>query len=107
LGLPDAVTVSASLSVLALGLLTAYAAFSLYASRTALLTASSSGLRSIRSLLLEGLGFDRVYTGAYWKGLVSLARIASRIQTGLLKSNVALILLAVVTMFALFAVGVL
>jgi NADH-quinone oxidoreductase subunit L len=107
LGLPDAVTVLTSLSVLALGLVIAYAAFSLYAARTALLTASSSSLGSIRSLLLVGLGFDRVYTSAYWKGLIPLARIASRIQTGLLKSNVALILLAVVAMFSLFAIGVL
>lgn len=107
LGIPDAVTVALSLGVLALGLIVTYAAFSLYTARTTRLMASSAGLRSVRFLLLEGLGFDRVYTGAYWKGLVPLTRMASRIQTGLLRSNIALILLAVAAVFLLFAVGVL
>ena len=107
LGLPDATTVSASLGVLAIGLAVTYAAFSRYTDRTAKLMASSAGLRSVRSLLLEGLGFDRLYTGVYWKGLIPLARTVSRIQTGLLKSNVALLLLTVAAVFLLFAAGVL
>ena len=107
LGLPDAATISASLGVLAIGLAVTYAAFSRYTDRTAKLMVSSNGLRSVRSFLLEGLGFDRLYNAVYWKGLVSLARTASRIQTGLLRSNVALVLLTMAAVFLLFATGVL
>lgn len=107
LGIPDAETVAASLGVLALGLVVTYAAFSLYTARTAKLMASNGGLRSLRSLLLEGLELDRLYNGIFWRGIVPLARMASRIQTGLLRSNVALVLLAAAAIFALFAVGVL
>jgi NADH-quinone oxidoreductase subunit L len=107
LGLPDATTVSESLGVLALGLVVAYAAFSRYTDRTMGLMASSHGLASLRSFVLEGLGFDQLYNWVYRKGLMPLASVSSKIQTGLLKSNVALILFTVIAVFALFATGVL
>jgi NADH-quinone oxidoreductase subunit L len=107
LGLPDALTIATSLTVFAVGLAVTYLAFSLYASRTASLIAANPSLTSLRSLLLEGLGFDRLYTGVYRWIVGPLARAASYLQTGLLELNTALILLAVAALFALFAVGVL
>jgi len=107
LGLPDVETVAASLGVLVVGLLVTYAAFSLYTARTAHLMSSSPWLMSIRALLQAGLGFDRLYSGIYRVIAGPLARWASRLQTGLLESNVALILLTVAAAFILFAVGVL
>ncbi len=107
LGLPDLLTVASSLGVFIVGFLVAYGAFSLYTARTLQLVASSAGLRSLRGFLLEGLGFDRLYSGIYRVISGPLARWASRLQTGLLESNVVLILLTVAAIFVLFAVGVL
>ncbi len=107
LGLPDAFTLVTSLSVLAVGLAVTYLAFSLYTVRTVRLIVGHPVLVSIRSFLLEGLGFDRFYAALY-RGIIGpLARAAAYIQTGLLEFNTALILLAVAALFALFAVGVL
>jgi NADH-quinone oxidoreductase subunit L len=107
LGLPDAVTLTTSLAVLAASLVMVYLAFSVYAQRTKQLAETSSGLKFLKGALLEGLGFDRLYSGIYRGVAGPLARLASSIQTGLLKTNTALILLAVVAVFVLFAVGVL
>ncbi|HME18974.1 MAG TPA: NADH-quinone oxidoreductase subunit L [Nitrososphaerales archaeon] len=107
LGLPDAVTLTTSLAVFAASLVMVYLAFSVYAQRTKQLAETSSGIKSLKGALLEGLGFDRLYSGIYRGVAGPLARLAASIQTGLLETNTALILLAVAAVFVLFAVGVL
>ncbi|HYC11814.1 MAG TPA: NADH-quinone oxidoreductase subunit L [Nitrososphaerales archaeon] len=107
LGLPDVATLATSLSVLAASLLVVYLAFSLYAQKTKQLAATSPTMKSLKGALLEGLGFDRLYSGIYRGVAGPLAKAVSSIQTGLLEANAALILLAVMTLFVLFAVGVL
>jgi len=107
LGLPDATTLATSLSVFAASLIVVYLAFSVYAERTKRLAETSAGVKSLKGALLEGLGFDRLYSGIYRAVSGPLARAVSSIQTGLLETNTALILLAVAVMFVLFAVGVL
>jgi NADH-quinone oxidoreductase subunit L len=107
LGLPDAATLTASLTVLVVSIAIIYLAYSAYAQRTSRLIESSKGLESLRRFLLEGLGFDRLYSWIY-RGIVGpLARAASSIQSGLLEANVALVLLTVVVVLVLFALGVL
>ena len=107
LGLPDLSTIATSLSVLAVSIVVVYLAFSLYAQRTRQIVETSKGLSSLRSFLLEGLGFDRLYNGIY-RGIIGpLARAAGAIQSGLLEANTGLILLLVSIVFVLFAMGVL
>ncbi len=107
LGLPDAATLATSVAILAVGVGAVYLAFSLYSLRTKALFEANGSLRSLRSYMLQGLGFDRLYSGIY-SGIVGpLARAASYMQTGLLEANTALILLTVAALFMLFAVGVL
>lgn len=107
LGLPDATTLATSLSVLAVSVVVVYLTFSLYAQRTRQMVEASKGLSSLRSFLLEGLGFDRLYSGIYRGIIAPLARAAGAIQSGLLEANTGLILLLVSIVFILFAVGVL
>ncbi len=107
LGLPDFTTAAASVGVLALGGAVAYATFSLYRERTLRIWAASPGLRSLKSAVLRGLGFDRLYSVLYSGVIRPVSKASSYVQTGLLESNVALVLLAVVAAFALFALGVL
>jgi NADH-quinone oxidoreductase subunit L len=106
LGVPDLPTASVSLGVLALGILVAFAAFSLYADRTARFVSANPVLISTRSFLLEGMGFDRLYRAVY-DGIRPVSRLVSRLQTGLLEYNVALLVVAILTIFVLFGAGVL
>jgi NADH-quinone oxidoreductase subunit L len=107
LGLPDLSTTATSLSVLAVSVVVVYLAFSLYAQRTRQIVETSKELSSLRSFLLEGLGFDRLYNGIY-RGIIGpLARAVGAIQSGLLEANTGLILLLVSIVFVLFAMGVL
>ena len=107
LGLPDMTTLATSLSVFAVSLAIVYLAFSLYAQKTKRLAESSSAVKSLQGALLGGLGFDDLYSGIYRGVAGPIARAASAIQTGLLRVNTALILLAVAAVFVLFATGVL
>ena len=107
LGLPDATTLATSLSVFVLSLVIVYLAFSVYAQRTKQLAETSAGMKSLKGALLQGLGFDRLYSGIYRGVAGPIARAAASIQTGLLEANMALILLAVAVVFVLFAAGVL
>jgi NADH-quinone oxidoreductase subunit L len=107
LGLPDLSTLSTSLAVFAASLVAVYLAFGVYAQRTKQLAETSAGMRSMKKALLDGLGFDRLYSGIYRAVSGPIARTAAALQTGLLETNVALILLAVAAAFLLFATGVL
>jgi hypothetical protein len=106
LGLPDVVSAAVSLTVLAIGFIIAFAAFSLYASRTASLASSSRVLSSIRAWVLEGLGFDRLYNYLYARVVKGLGNLSSRLQTGLLGWDTALVLATLVVLLFLVAGGV-
>jgi NADH:ubiquinone oxidoreductase subunit 5 (subunit L)/multisubunit Na+/H+ antiporter MnhA subunit len=105
--IPEASTLGASLAVLGLFGAAAYYFFLSNYQRTAGIVAASPSLRGVRSFLHDGLWFDRLYNAAVSGIVGSLSAAAARIQTGLLRVNMGLILLAAVAFFFLFAIGVL
>ena len=104
---PDATTLSASLSVLAVCAGFAYFVFVPNYQRTVLTIRSSGFLRSAEGLLHDGLWFDRAYNWLYRSVLGPIAVAVSDIQTGLIEFNTVLVLLLAGLLFALFALGVL
>jgi len=104
---PDATTLGASLSILALCAALAYVAFIPNYQKVVGVIQSSKGLLGLRSFLHDGLGFDRLYQWVYNGIMRPLSIAVSYIQTGLIRANMALLLLPVAVLFFLFAVGVL
>ncbi|MDG7011092.1 MAG: NADH-quinone oxidoreductase subunit L [Nitrososphaerota archaeon] len=105
--LPGPYALASSLSVIGASLAVAYFVYLSGYQRSAALIRSSRGLTSLRDLFHDGFGFDKVYGKAYDGALGPLASAVSRLQTGLVEANTALLLLAVGVLFVLFAVGVL
>jgi NADH-quinone oxidoreductase subunit L len=105
--LPAELTVSLALSLgaLALGAVVSYEAFSARAESTAGLVARSAALRSLRKALLGGLGFDALFGYLYDRGVGGAARLASSVQTGLLDTDSALLLLVLVLAVVMAAAG--
>jgi NADH-quinone oxidoreductase subunit L len=106
LAFPSATTVVMSIGVLTLGALASYVAFYARTSATKRLVGSSLALTRVRNALLEGLGFDRLYNYVYSRVFKGLGALASRLQTGLLGWDAALILAALVALSLLVAGGV-
>ena len=104
---PEPPTLAASLAVLGLFGAAAYYFFLSNYQRTASTVSASPSLRGVRSFLHDGLWFDRLYNAAVSGIVGSLSAAAARIQTGLLRVNIGLILLAAIAFFFLFALGVL
>ena len=104
---PDAATLAASLTVLGLCLAVAYLAFLPDYQKVLGVIQSNRGLLALRGFLHEGLGFDRLYQWVYSGIMRPLSIAVSYVQSGLIRANVALLLLPVAVLFVLFAVGVL
>jgi len=104
---PSAATLGASLTVLGLCAALAYFAFLPNYQKVLGVIQSNKGLLSLRGFLHEGLGFDRLYQWVYSGIMRPLSVAVSYIQTGLVRANMALLLLPVAVLFVLFAVGVL
>jgi NADH-quinone oxidoreductase subunit L len=104
---PSAATLGTSLTVLGLCAALAYFAFLPDYQKVLGVVQSSRGLLALRGFLHEGLGFDRLYKWVYSGVLRPLGVAVSYIQTGLIRVNMALLLLAAVVLFVLFAMGVL
>ncbi len=97
---------SASLIVLLVGAALAYFAFLSRGLAAQALLLRSSALGLVRSALLDGLGFDRLY-GFLWARLLQPAiRLFSRMQSGLLGMNTALMLLTLALLIFLLSTGV-
>jgi NADH-quinone oxidoreductase subunit L len=104
---PGASTLAASLLVLAGCAGIAYYVFLPNYQKTLGLMKSNHALAAARNFLHDGFWFDRAYN-ALVAGVVQPAAAAvARIQTGLLRANMALVLLSAAALFFLFAVGVL
>ena len=104
---PSAATLGASLTVLGLCAAVAYLAFLPDYQKVLGVIQSNRGLLALRGFLHEGLGFDRLYQWVYSGIMRPLSIAVSYIQTGLIRANMALLLLPVAVLFVLFAVGVL
>jgi NADH-quinone oxidoreductase subunit L len=103
---PKLYMVSISLFMSFLGALASYEAFSRHASETKRLIEGSPTRTFLRSALLEGLGFDRLYNYLYVRVVKGLGELSSRLQTGLLGWDAALVLAALVVLSVLVAGGV-
>ncbi len=104
---PEPTTLVASLVVLVGFAGVAYYLFLADYQRTMGLVGTSGGLKGLQGLLHDGLWFDRFYNSLYGAVISPLSAAASRIQTGLMRANVGLLLLAAAAVYILFAVGVL
>ena len=104
---PESSALASSLVVLGLFAGAAYYFFLRNYQRTVSMVSGSGALAGMRSFLHDGMWFDRAY-GALVSGIVvPLSAAAARLQTGLIRANVSLILLAAGAFFLLFAIGVL
>jgi NADH-quinone oxidoreductase subunit L len=102
----DPTALTFSTLALAFGLAVSFVAFSARPAQTAALFHRSTALRSVRAALLDGLGFDQLYTDLYESVIWPLGRLARSVQTGRLGSDVALMLLLLVALLVLAAMGV-
>ncbi len=102
---PNPTTFALSMGALLLGTLVSYAAFSARPSATKQLMEGSPAMAWLRSALLEGLGFDRLYNYLYARGVKGLAGLSSRLETGALGWDAALVLLTMIVLTVLVAGG--
>lgn len=105
--IPDATTLGASLSVLVLCAALAYFVFISNYQKVLGAVQSRRLLLGLRDYLHEGLGFDMLYQWVYTGIMRPLSAAVSHLQTGLIRVNMGLLLLAAAVLFVLFAVGVL
>ncbi|MDA4125041.1 MAG: NADH-quinone oxidoreductase subunit L [Thaumarchaeota archaeon] len=103
----SALTSAASLGAMLLGLGVSYAAFLVRPAWTEALLRRSLPLSRTKAFLLEGLGFDRLYSYLTTSGIRLLTRFATAIQTGDLRYNVALLFSIIILLLLLAASGVL
>ncbi len=104
---PEASTLAASLVVLGAFAGVAYYFFLSNYRRTAGMFAAGGGLAGLRSFVHDGLWFDRLYNAAASGVVGTLSAASARIQTGLMRVNMALIVATAAAFFLLFAIGVL
>lgn len=104
---PGLGSLTASLLILASCAGVAYFAFVPSYAKTRALVGSSGGLGAVQRFLHEGLGFDRLYRALYDGVFRPIYVAVSYLQTGLIEANMALMLLLLGAVLALFALGVL
>ncbi len=92
----DAVTAGSSLAVIAAALVVCYAAFVARPERILGYAGRTRAVRASVSALTAGLGFDAAYSGVVRRLYLPVSKSASRIQTGDLGDNVALLVAALV-----------
>jgi hypothetical protein len=95
-----------TITVLALGLATAYVLFLIRREATQRLMLTSAALRVASAFLVDGMEFDRVYSLIKNSITRPLVRGAKTVQSGVLGNNVALLLSALVLLVVLIAIGV-
>ena len=101
----DLATLVLSMGALLIGAVASYEAFLARPSTTRKLVNGSPALTWLRSALLEGLGFDALYNYLYARVVRGLGDLSSRLQTGALGWDAALVLLTLIVLTALVAVG--
>ena len=105
LAFPSATTFTLSMGALVVGALVSYVAFSARPSATKQLMERSQAMVRLRDALLEGLGFDRLYNYLYARGVKGLASLTSKVETGALGWDTALVLLTLILLTVLVAGG--
>jgi NADH-quinone oxidoreductase subunit L len=93
---PDILTAVVSVCVAASALLLCYATFIARPAAILGFSGSNPAVRGIISALRSGLGFDAFYSAAFQNVYLPLSRLVTRMQTGDLGNNVALLLAAIV-----------
>ena len=103
---PSLLTSASTMAVLLVGFTICYFAFQARTDAAARLMASGSFLNNAKIALLQGLGFDRLYS--YLAGTVAVkgSRLATGLQSGDLRKNVALLFSVLVVLLVLAAAGV-
>lgn len=99
-------TSSMTLVIVVAGLGVSYFAYLVRPETTAGLIRTSPLLKGTNDFLLEGLGFDRLYSFLVTSVLRPIARVATTIQSGDLGNNVALLLSVLAVLIILAATGV-
>jgi NADH-quinone oxidoreductase subunit L len=103
---PSLLTSTSTVAVVLLGLAICYFAFQARSVATARLMQSSSFLRETKELLLEGIWFDRLYSYVIRSTVGPLTRLATGLQSGDLRKNVALLFSLLVVLLMLTVTGV-
>ena len=105
--IPGVPTLAGSLLILGGSAALGYLAFLSRYQKTIALVQSSRTLTRTRNLLHDGIGFDKFYRFIYDGILRPISTAVSYLQSGLIETNMALVLLLAGTIFVLFALGVL
>jgi hypothetical protein len=103
---PSILTAASTVAVVLLGFAICYFAFQTRYEATARLMQSSAFLRETKAFLLEGIGFDRLYSYVIGSILRPLTRLATGLQSGDLGKNVALLFSILVVLLMLAVTGV-
>ncbi len=103
---PSILTAASTVAVVLLGFAICYFAFQARSEATARLMQSSAFLKGTKEFLLEGIGFDRLYSYVIGSILRPLTRLATGLQSGDLGKNVALLFSILVVLVMLAVTGV-
>jgi NADH-quinone oxidoreductase subunit L len=103
---PSILTATSTVAVVLLGFAICYFAFQARSEATARLMQSSAFLGETKAFLLEGIGFDRLYSYVIGSILRPLTRLATGLQSGDLGKNVALLFSILVVLLMLAVTGV-
>jgi len=103
---PSLLTSASTVAIVFLGLAICYYAFQARSETTARLMQSSAFLRVTKQSLLQGLGFDRLYTYLVRSTVGPLTRLATGLQSGDLRKNEALLFSILVVLLVLAVTGV-
>jgi NADH-quinone oxidoreductase subunit L len=103
---PTILTAASTVAVVLLGFAICYFAFQARPEATARTMQSNAFLRGTRGFLLEGIGFDRLYSYVFGSILRPLTRLATGLQSGDLGKNVALLFSILVILLMLAVTGV-
>ncbi|HXY55999.1 MAG TPA: hypothetical protein VEH01_00155, partial [Nitrososphaerales archaeon] len=93
---PDLLTAVVSVCVAASALFLCYATFIAKPAVILTFAGSNPAARAIISVLRSGLGFDAFYSAVFHSVYLPLSRLVTRVQTGDLGTNTALLLAALV-----------
>jgi NADH-quinone oxidoreductase subunit L len=103
---PSILTATSTIAVVLLGFAICYFAFQARAEATTRLMQSSSFLRGTKEFLLDGIWFDRLYSYVIKSTVGPLTRLATGLQSGDLRKNVALLFSLLVVLLVLTVTGV-
>jgi NADH-quinone oxidoreductase subunit L len=103
---PSILTATSTVAVVLLGFAICYFAFQARSEATTRLMQSSAFLSGAKEFLLEGIGFDRLYSYVIGSILRPLTRLATGLQSGDLGKNVALLFSILVVLLVLAVTGV-